>query len=84
MALAEQIVLGFTNPDPLFRETVYLAAGVISGAFLDRTGGATSYYAPKAMKPAGAKPSWVYLNGKSGPEHVPTAVVGSQIFYKGV
>lgn len=84
MALAEQIVLGFPNTDPLLRETVYLAAGVIDGIFLDQTGGATSYYAPKAMKPAGAKPAWVYLNGKAGPEHVPTAVIGSQIFYKGV
>lgn len=84
MALAERIVLGFTNPDPLLAETVYLAAGVISGVFLDRTNGATSYYAPKAMVPAGSKPAWVYLNGKSGPEHLPAAVIGSQIFYKGV
>lgn len=84
MVVAERIVLGFPSPDPLLAETVYLADGVIRNIVLDRTGGATSYYAPKAMKPAGAKPAWVFLNGKSGPEHVPTAVIGSQVFYRGV
>lgn len=84
MALAGRIVAGLPADDPILAETVYLARGIVSGAILDRTGGATSYYAPKAMKPAGAKPAWVFLNGKNGPEHRPTAVIGSQVFYRNV
>ena len=84
MAMAERLTLGVPTPDPLFMETAYLAKGLINGTILDRTGGATSYYAPAAMKPAGSKPFWVFLNGKDGAEHVPTAVVGSQVFYRGV
>lgn len=78
------IVAGPAVDDPIFLETVYLALGIIDGTILDRTGGATSYYAPKAMKPAGAKPAWVFLNGRDGPEHRPTAVIGSQVFYRNV
>ena len=84
MALAGRVLAGMADDDPIWTETLYLARGVIAGAILDRIGGATSYYAPKAMKPAGAKPAWVFLNGKNGPEHRPTAVVGSQVFYRGV
>jgi len=65
-------------------ETFYLARGIIDGVIQDRTNGATHYYAPNAMKPAGSKPFWVYLNGKNGPEHPAVAVIGSQRFYKGV
>lgn len=83
MALAERLITdGEATADPMLAETLYLAHGIIGGLILDRTGGATCYYAPKAMKPAGAKPAWVFLNGKAGPEHVPAAVVGSQIFYR--
>jgi spore germination cell wall hydrolase CwlJ-like protein len=82
MTLAERLTLGTPNPDPLLAETRYLAAGIISGAILDRTCGATSYYAPAAMKPAGRKPFWVFRNGKDGDEHPPTAIVGGQVFYR--
>jgi hypothetical protein len=44
--------------DPLLLECLYLADGVISGALLDRTGSANSYWAPAAMVPAGRVPSW--------------------------
>lgn len=84
MAVAKRLVSGLATPDPLLAETLWLAQGIIDGIVSDRTGGATSYYAPAAMKPAGSKPFWVFLNGKNGPEHVPAAVIGSQIFYKGV
>lgn len=84
MALAADLVAGRPIQDPFVRETLFLADGIIGGQLGDRTGGATSYYAPKAMKPANSKPFWVYLNGKDGPEHQPTAVIGSQVFYKGV
>lgn len=84
MVRAETLIVTGPDLDPISTETVYLARGIISGAILDRTGGATSYYAPRAMKPAGAKPYWVYLNGKHGAEHPPSAVIGSQVFYKGV
>lgn len=83
MALAERLIVnGEADADPMLKETIYLARGVIAGAILDRTGGATCYYAPKAMIPAGSKPFWVFVNGKDGPEHAPSAAIGSQIFYK--
>lgn len=84
MALAGRLVAGLASDDPIYAETVYLARGIIGGVILDRTGGATHYYAPAAMNPAGSKPFWVYLNGKNGPEHRPTAVIGSQVFYRNV
>jgi hypothetical protein len=84
MAQAERLTLDLKTNDPILDETLFLAAGVIQAIILDRTNGATSYYAPAAMKPAGSKPFWVYLNGKDGAEHAPVAVVGSQVFYKGI
>lgn len=83
MATADFLIRGGT-PDPISAETLYLADGIISGTILDRTNGATSYYAPAAMRPPGSKPFWVYLNGRSGPEHPPAAVIGSQVFYRNV
>jgi hypothetical protein len=44
--------------DPLVRECLFLADGVIAGTLIDRTGGATSYWAPLAMNPPGRTPSW--------------------------
>lgn len=84
MAFAELLAEGRPADDAALNETIYLARGILSGAILDRTAGATSYYAPAAMKPAGAKPAWVYLNGRNGPEVSPAAVIGAQVFYRGV
>jgi hypothetical protein len=60
-------------PDALMRECLYLADGVIAGTLLDRTGGATSYYAPAAMIPPGRVPAWAA--GK------PFLLIGDQYFY---
>lgn len=72
-ALLRRILAGDGSGDRLFDETLFLADGVISGALLDNTGGATFYYAPKAMVPAYRVPSWAV--GKIG---VP---IGSQLFF---
>lgn len=58
----------------LFEETQWLAQGIVSGIILDRTGGATHYYAPKAMRPAGRVPKWAV--GK------PARQIGSQLFLR--
>lgn len=58
----------------LFEETLYLAAGIEAGLILDRTGGATNYYAPNAMVPKGRIPTWA--KGK------PARQIGSQMFLK--
>lgn len=57
MALMERVVLGLSSADALFEETLFLADGVISHVILDQTGGATFYYAPKAMKPIDRVPA---------------------------
>ena len=81
MAVAANLVAGVL-PDPILVETLYLAEGVIGGAIMDSTHGATHYYAPKAMRPKGSKPGWVFLNGKDGPEHDPTAIISGHRFYQ--
>lgn len=80
MAWAEAF-LDKAPTDPILVETFWLADGIISGRALDRTGGATSYYAPDAMIPKGSKPYWVF---KDGVEVAPAAMIGRQVFYKGV
>lgn len=69
-------------PDPVMVETLYLAEGILGGAIIDRTRGATHYYAPDAMVPEGSKPRWVYKNGRDGEEHLPLCRVGRQRFYR--
>lgn len=65
MALAADIVhpdFAFgTAAHPLVKECLYLADGVIAGTLLDRTNGATSYWAPAAMTPPGRMPAWARL-----------------------
>lgn len=56
----------------IWRETNALAVLVTNGTILDHTGGATSYYAPAAMKPIGRVPSWAI--GK------PYRLIGTQRF----
>lgn len=76
MALAQLVILGVTDPPPpaqaLFDECLYLADGVIAGTLIDRTGGATSYYAPAAMIPPGRVPVWAV--------HAPIRTIGDQLF----
>jgi N-acetylmuramoyl-L-alanine amidase len=74
LAAAGSLYAG-VSVDPLLRETLYLAQGILDGHLLDRTHGATHYYAPDAMKPPGRVPSWA--KGK-----VPTARVGRQLFFR--
>lgn len=56
MAEARRMVDGVV--DPLLAECLYLADGVIAGVLLDRTEGANSYWAPRAMIPPGRIPAW--------------------------
>lgn len=58
MSLAQKIAEGTPVSDPLFKESLFLADGIMSGVILDRTGGATSYWAPAAMLPVGRTPKW--------------------------
>lgn len=81
IALAYLLVTHQPLLNAIADETLYLANGIISGVIADRTNGATSYYAPKAMKPAGRVPPWAMKNGK---KIAPVAQVGDQLFFKGV
>jgi len=81
MALMERVVSGGSSRDLLFEETLFLADGVISGVLLDATQGADSYFAPKAMKPAGRMPreAKAFLDGGGT-----FTAVGDQLFYRQV
>lgn len=72
MQMAARLVDGIVPLDPLLRECLHLAAGVMSGAIMDRTGGANSYWAPAAMKPPGRVPVWA--------EWLPRLEIGDQVF----
>ena len=74
MQLAYLLATGQPVTDPIFLETAFLAQGIMAGTILDRVNGATCYYAPKAMVPAGTVPTWA--KGKQ-----PAAAVGDQLFY---
>lgn len=74
MAMANRLLADLPSNDPLLEETAYLATGIISGVLLDRTGTATSYFAPKAMQPPGRVPSWA-LNH-------PGIAIGDQVFVR--
>lgn len=75
--LIEQMrkLLNHETIDPVLRETLFLAQGVINNTLLDRTGGATFYYAPKGMVPKGTRPSWA--EGQTV-----LAEIGDQLFFK--
>lgn len=74
MALAERVAGGLSSDDAAFAESLYLADGIMARVLLDRTGGATAYYAPAAMTPRGRVPQWA--TGKA------TLAVGSQLFLR--
>ena len=63
---------GLLATDRELDECLCLADGVIAGVLLDRTGGATQYWAPEAMVPPGRTPSWAA--GK------PRLLIGDQYF----
>jgi spore germination cell wall hydrolase CwlJ-like protein len=66
--------------DPRLVETLHLAAGIINGAIIDITRGATHYFNPRAV-PA---PAWAYTDKSKKTLRTPDAVVGSHQFYAGV
>lgn len=70
----EALVTGKTI-DPILKETLFLAQGIINGTLLDRTFGANFYYAPKSMVPPGGKPAWAA-------NRAPIADIGDQLFFK--
>ncbi len=72
MEQATRIVTG-TVADGELLECLFLADGVMSGRLLDRTGTATSYFAPDAMIPRGRVP--LAAAGKI------LTRIGSQLFY---
>lgn len=61
----------------LMLETGLLAEGVIDGDIQDFTHGATHYFSPRSMVPAGATPAWAV-----GVE--PCARIGSSLYFRGV
>lgn len=79
MDLMQRIVTGLPSGDPVFDETLFLADGVIRGLILDRTNGATFYFAPKAMKPAGKMPKEAVKFAATGGRF---ADIGDQRFYQ--
>lgn len=61
--------------EAVMRQCLYVATGIISGALLDPTHGATNYYAPAAMVPPGRVPDWAA-------KMTHTATIGKQEFYR--
>ena len=72
LARATALVNG-DQPDPLMRECLFLAEGIIHMDLLDRTHGATHYVTRALLE--SHPPSW--LRGVS-----PVATVGSQVFFR--
>ena len=72
MRLAARMAQGRPLEDLRLDECLWLADGLMSGVVLDRTQGATMYWAPKAMLPPGRVPTWA--EGRT------TEVIGSQVF----
>lgn len=74
---AARVLLGGERPGPVLRECLWVAEGVMTDRLQDCVSGATHYFAPAAMKPAGKVPEWA-----NGLYHV--AQIGSHLFYAGV
>ena len=74
---ARAIASGINILDSILKETHFLALGIVGDEILDRTGGATHYYAPRSMVPVNSMPDWAV--GKA-----PIARIGTQLFFKGV
>jgi hypothetical protein len=74
------LLAGAPSRDLLYVETLYLARGVITNQILDRTRGATMYFAPGSMKPPGSWPLWAKSKAYTAPG--PTRI-GDQVFMIG-
>lgn len=74
---AARSVFAGERPGPILRECLWIADGLLREQFRDTVSGATHYYAPAAMRPAGSRPPWVE-------EKQPVAVIGGHLFYAGV
>lgn len=76
VALVKSVVSGVgVVSDQLAHETAFLADGVMSQVLLDRTGGATHYFAPASMTPISAVPPWAVNQPL-------LASIGHQRFYR--
>lgn len=75
MAFARKIAEGLPWSNDVLKECLFLADGIVSGQLLDRTSGATMYYAPRAMVPKGRVPSWATNKA--------TSQIGDQLFLVG-
>lgn len=80
VALATKVAENQAHGEPVFEETRFLAEGIRRGFILDRVAGADHYYAPKAMRTAGAVPPWA--KRPDGSTKPPDAIVGDQHFYQ--
>jgi hypothetical protein len=73
---------------PITRETLALAELILLGDIIDRTGGATHFYAPRSMRPAGSMPEWTWADPKPGDTNkyrlMPSARIGSSLFYANI
>ena len=77
LALAAQLQAGTLQPfDPLCRETMFLARGILTGDLVDHTNGA-AHYVTTALAMSAQAPAWV--------RQVPVTdrlVIGSQVFLR--
>ena len=70
-------ILNGTSVSPIVQQCISAAVRIIDGILPDSVNGATSYYSPVSMVPAGRVPIWA--RGQT-----PCAEVGDHLFYKGV
>jgi len=76
MKWARTLTLGGAIPArTVLDECAWIAEGVLAGRVLDAVNGATHYYSPQAMKPAGAVPSWAK-------KLEPVATIGGHLFFR--
>lgn len=75
IARVEEFSQSGETSDPVLNETLFLAGGVVSGLIRDVTGGATMYYSPASMVPAGSQPAWAATR-------TTWLELGSQRFYR--
>lgn len=64
-------ILAVTVSDPVFKECLAIAQRAVSGALIDKTGGATHYHT------TGIRPNWAE-------EEKISARIGTHIFYRGI
>lgn len=73
VSLAKQLAIEPIPQDPVLRECLYVAAGIISGDLRDNTKGATHYIRRTLWDDVKARPSWAG-------SMIVTAVVGHHVF----